>query len=147
MIKTIFRVGDKLVSMRGECVVTDIDYEDESMRIDYPEGGYDLLDLSGFQQIDEPSKYPFVWFPETGSPPKLGERPKWKPTKPTWCWVWDEPNSQKMLRLVVWYDDGLYEALAFDNSSPISDYCVKWKNAEPCEEKYIPDWWPNKNNA
>jgi len=134
----MFKVGDKLESMRGPCEVTDIraNVDDYPVRAEYPNGAFMLLTADG--RLMRRDKYPFVWFPETGHGPEVGERPKWKPEKPTWCWVWNgrvRPFAPA-LRIVV-------ELLEVEGEYTDA-HGVKRGNAEPCAPEDIPEWWPEE---
>jgi len=73
---------------------------------------------------------------ELGALPKADNCPKWQPTRPTWCWVWnddtDNCNSLRIKRLVINSEDGLYYTINEDGP---------WDNAKPCEP---PEWWFNE---
>jgi len=62
------------------------------------------------------------------------EKPKWRPTKPTWCWVWDGNEMPRVLRLII-------EVVGTEYSDA-SNVC--WPNAEPCDESEIPSCWPKE---
>jgi len=78
--------------------------------------------------------YPSVWHWETGSPPKAGERPKWKPSKPTWCRVWNNDHTDTYIRLIVSFEKDTYKAVGG----------FSWDNAKPCLPEEIPSWWPEE---
>ena len=84
--------------------------------------------------------YPSVWHWETGKPPIVGERPKWKPEKPTWCWVRDESEDLGIQRLVIRYDA---ERAGYETVAPYGLSYWFWRYAEPCAPEDIPDWWPS----
>jgi len=62
------------------------------------------------------------------------EKPKWVPTKPTWCWVWDGNEMPQVLRLII-------EVVGTEYSDA-SNVC--WPNAEPCKESELPTHWPKE---
>jgi len=138
----MFKVGDKLDSLRGPCVVVAIEtgrdcgvrlkYDDDDMRWVTPDG-----------KLYPHHPHPFAWFPETGHGPEVGERPKWKPEKPTWCWVWNEFEEDRIIRLVAKYDDWGYRSLCVEGSE-LKLYSSYWKNAEPLSGDEVPDWWPEE---
>ena len=144
-----FKVGDKLESIYGPCEVVSAIKDDEHgdmfrLKIlnDQTIGSYFVVKDDG-ALLD--GVYPIVWFPETGSPPKLGERPKWKPKKPTWCWVWNEENLYTS-RLVIGYDDVTdeqhpYIAVRVFAETPAGEGIDRWAHAEPCNPPY---WWPEE---
>lgn len=139
-----FKIGDKLDSIWGPCeVVGIIVHYEYPVKIAYIDNeGYPVIEYVNYKGKKEGMPHPVVWFPETGHPPKLGERPKWRPTKPTWCLVWDEDGEEKHIRLVVDYverDDFPYRT-AFEHGQ----YSPQWRYAEPCEPEEIPDWWPEE---
>jgi len=86
------------------------------------------------------STYYFVGEPITDSRPHIDamwepcEKPKWKPTKPAWCWVWGAGDYAKRLRLIIESTASGY----FDASN------VCWPNAEPCKENEVPSYWPKE---
>jgi len=86
------------------------------------------------------STFYFVGEPITDAPPHTDhqwepcEKPKWEPTKPTWCWVWGLGDYAKRLRLIVHKGGAAYLGTAND----------AWANAEPCKEDELPNYWPKK---
>ena len=139
MSEQLFRVGDAVDSIWGEGKVTNIDLLDEVMSVRVNDGAsadrYMKLQFDG--RVSIWTKHPAVWHKETGTPPKVGERPKWIPTKPTWCWVWDEDNDEPEPRLIARYLSGRYSCY-----EDVSYRC--YMHAEPCEESVIPKWWPKE---
>jgi len=67
------------------------------------------------------------------------EKPKWRPTKPTWCWVWnDDFPKVTLLRLVTGMQ--AQEYLTIDRD--VQYLKEGWNNADPCDPEDIPDYWP-----
>jgi len=85
------------------------------------------------------STYYFVTEPITDTPHtdakwEPWEKPKWEPSKPTWCWVWRLGDYAKRLRLIVHKGSTSYLDTAND----------AWANAEPCKEGELPNYWPRE---
>jgi len=85
------------------------------------------------------STYYFVTEPITDTPHTDAmwepcEKPKWEPSKPTWCWVWGLGDYAKRLRLIVHKGSTSYLDTAND----------AWANAEPCKEEELPNYWPKE---
>jgi len=75
-------------------------------------------------------------------------KPKWRPTKPTWCWVWDDCYDARVLLLVIKYcehpegapSETDYNYVVYNPSATRMVY----RNAEPCKEDEIPNYWPRE---
>jgi len=198
----MFKVGDKLESLRGPCVVVAIEAgRDCGVKLKYDDGT--LLWVTSDGRLYPHYPHPFVWFPETGHGPEVGERPveyplvmkskksgaiieftgrtsgtvlfngnggydmghfedewvphtdarvwepcerpKWKPEKPTWCWVWNEFEEDRIIRLVSACNicDDYLGAMRNEDGS-LSRAKAHWINAEPCAPEDIPEWWPEE---
>jgi len=87
-------------------------------------------------------KYPSVWHWKIGSPPVAGERPKWKPDKPTWCWVWDNGIAKTKRLVSELTEDGKYLAAIIISKDEMTQHRMSWEHAEPCSPEDIPEWWP-----
>ena len=136
-----FKLGDEIDSIYGKGTITHVD--ERSLLVSFKDGSSARLTPDG--KLEPSNPYPVIWFPKTGSPPKIGERPKWKPKKPTWCWVWNEENLYTS-RLVIGYDDvgskqRPYIAVRAFVKTPVGEGTVRWAHAEPCDPPY---WWPEE---
>lgn len=133
MTDTIFRVGDKLDSAEGECVVEGIeDGKSLPIRLRFYDRRYRYVTADGKSCLG--TGHPCVWFRETGKPPAVGERPPFTPDKPIWCRVWyDDPDDYRILLIVRKGSDYYMDVHAHF-----------WSNAEPCSKDEIPDWWPEE---
>ena len=88
MGEQLFKIGDKIDSIWGEGAVVAIKKEGAEYPVMvkiFSQRGVQNLSKCGFACRED--KYPSIWHKRTGTPPSVGERPKWIPTKPTWCWV------------------------------------------------------------
>lgn len=120
---SVFKVGDKVSCCYGDGIIHIVEQDSYvSVHIDGVEAFFD---------IQKNHKYPAIWFTETGTPPTIGDRPKWVPTEPTWCKVWDDGIIEVAEEnLVVGYHEGV-EYPYYDADG----HC--WEYAEPCDP---PEW-------
>jgi len=131
----LFEVGDKVGTLWGDGVVVEVVDDIMPIKVIVDGRGCDLyFTMEGRFLLDH--KHPSLWHKETGTPASVGERPKFKPTKPTWCWVGNHKNGLSLRRLVVLCRDGIYFTPA-NNGECVHGY----EYATPCEAKDIPEWW------
>ena len=140
-----FKVGDLVDTIWGEGVVTGIDTDPEN---DYPikvtiSKNNDLRHFTHDGKKFPHECYPSMWHKETGTPPSIGERPKWKPEKPTWAFVWNAFEENRVIQLVVSCDKWGYRAAEVGDRKLMRTTSY-WKNAEPLSDSEIPDWWPEE---
>ncbi len=132
-----FKVGDKLDSIFGPCEVVEILEGNRYPIMTVFRRNDKTRYLTKDGKISEEDSYPIVWFPETGSPPVVGERPKWKPKKPTWCWVWDDEGDESIWPVLIRLEDGEYVT-----NTP--EGFMTFAKVEPCKPEEIPSWWPKE---
>ena len=102
-------------------------------------GNYPLLvnglsyTTEGF--LEREHAYPSIWLADSGHGPEVGERPVWKPTKPTPCKVWDYSKDSSRIEVVIGYIE--------ENNCPYKTLNTAYIHAEPCEPPA--EWnWPEE---
>jgi len=140
VVEPLFKPGDKVGCIWDDQPHVLQDYS--GMRSEYSVQLYSEKDGFYIQflpdgRCSKQQHYPCIWHWETGSPPQPGERPKWKPEKPTWCMCWNDLDDGKKLRLVVGFDDRWRHPY----TTVTETHCVQYKYAEPCDP---PEWWPEE---
>ena len=132
-MKWPFKEGDKIGSIFGDGVVKW--HSMKTLTIKVEDGREIQLLYDG--RLHENDAHPVIWHRETGSPPKVGERPKWKPKRPTWCWVWDDEGNKYAWPALIRLEDGEYV-------TDTPECFMTFVRVEPCKPEEIPSWWPDE---
>ena len=135
-----FHVGDKLESLRGECVVVSINSGGKNYPIEILYDNDDIDWVTPDGKDGKCHKHPYVWYRDTGSPPVMGEEPErepWVPEGLTPCWVWNDDDDDKSKALVFYYN----EYCSCPYGVILEDcYVAEYMYAEPLPADEIPDW-------